>query len=70
MKFDFISGRVASVPETAGTRFEAQFFPEPIEKGVLRRARIRTLFTPREGDEAVVLKHVEQLARISPPLTA
>ena len=46
-----------------------RLFPERLEKGVIRRARARGLFVPRDGDEQAARECVQQLADADPPLT-
>ena len=49
------------------TRF--RLFTEPMEKGVIRRARIRGVFLPRAGDRDAAAQCYEQFSAEVPPLT-
>jgi hypothetical protein len=42
---------------------------ERLEKGVIRRSRIRAMFLPRKNDSAVAMNLYEQFAASPPPLT-
>ena len=46
-----------------------ELFPEFLEKGVIRKARIQSLFLPRSGDEALAVSACQALAAAAPPLT-
>ena len=47
-----------------------QLFGEPLEKGVIRRARLLALFMPRSGDTARVSEASAAFASSAPPLGA
>ena len=46
-----------------------ELFPEFLEKGVIRKGRIQSLFLPRSGDEDLAVAACETLAAAAPPLT-
>ena len=50
-------------------RLTSFLFPESLEKGVIRRARIRGLFLPRSGDEAAALAAYREFVDSPLPLT-
>jgi len=45
------------------------FFPQPLEKGVIHRARIRSLLLPRENDTELALACYRQMISERPSLT-
>ncbi len=64
---DFQGGRVQQTPEC--TRLAYELFPESLEKGVIRRGRIRSLFLPRQRDAQAAWDVYEDLCTGTPPLT-
>lgn len=46
-----------------------RLFAESLEKGVIRRARLRGLFFPRERDEVLALAAYQAFSSAEPPLT-
>jgi hypothetical protein len=61
---------IGNQPETpTAVQLSYQLFPEPIEKGVIRRARVRGLLLPRKDDVAVARDCYRQLLAAPPPLT-
>ncbi len=46
-----------------------QLFPDSLEKGVIRRARLQGVWLPREDDEALAMACHERLLAAAPPLT-
>jgi hypothetical protein len=64
---DFQGGRVKQTPDC--TRLAYELFPESLEKGVIRRGRIRSLFLPRQRDAEVAWDVFEDLRADKPPLT-
>jgi hypothetical protein len=51
-------------------RSSFQLFPERLEKGVIRRARLRGCFLPRNGDRTGAVTLYREFAASAPPLTA
>jgi hypothetical protein len=49
---DFHQAELSPLQRAAGCQLRYWLFPENLEKGVIRRARIRTWFVPRDGDAA------------------
>ena len=64
---DFQGGRVQQTPACARLTYE--LFPESLEKGVIRRGRIRSLFLPRQRDAETAWDVFENLCADKPPLT-
>ncbi len=50
-------------------RLTHHLFPEHLEKGVIRRGRIRSLFVPRDTDQQTAFEHYQTFATSPPPLT-
>ena len=68
---DFLSGQVGcSSPAGVGARSAVNLIGERMEKGVIRRARARTLFLPESGDEAAAVECYRRFAMSESPLTA
>lgn len=66
---DFVKADIyLNVP--GGTELRHDLFPESLEKGVIRRARLRSYWLARRGDEELAAKKYQQLIKSSPPLTA
>ncbi len=60
----------AHIARTSGSpRLTYELFPESLEKGVIRRGRIRSLFLPREHDAQAAWDVYENLCADKPPLT-
>ena len=59
------------ITRLAGDRVELRFqlFPERLEKGVIRRGRIRGLFLPRSEDIAAAARLYAEFLQSPPPLT-
>ncbi|MBX7168362.1 MAG: hypothetical protein K1X74_18650 [Pirellulales bacterium] len=55
---------------TGGWVLQHRLFGERLEKGVIRRARVRGLFLPANLDARVVLSAYQAWADFAPPLTA
>jgi len=51
-------------------RVAHRLFAGPLEKGVIRRARIRGVFVPRDRDERIAAECFAAFARSEPPLEA
>jgi hypothetical protein len=64
---DYQGARVALTSGCA--RLTYQLFPESLEKGVIRRGRIRSLFLPRQHDAQAAWAVYEDLCADQPPLT-
>lgn len=64
---DFHGARVEQTPECARLAYE--LFPESLEKGVIRRGRIRSLFLTREQDAEAAWDVYEDFCADKPPLT-
>ncbi len=60
-----------SAGDGASGSFESRYplFCEPLEKGVIRRSRVRGLFLPRHDDTLAALALYRQFAESEPPLT-
>ena len=56
-------------PGDETTRIAFELFRPGLEKGVIRRARLRLAFLPREGDEQLASECYASLATAPPPLT-
>lgn len=68
---DYELDELVSAADSAGTLVHThRLFAEQLEKGVIRRARIRGVWMPRDGDEQAALAAYEQLCQAPPPLTA
>jgi len=65
---DFCSSHVVATRGLVRSTF--RLFEERLEKGVIRRGRLRGFFLPREGDGATALELFSQFAATPPPLTA
>jgi hypothetical protein len=50
--------------------WETELFPQHLEKGVIRRGRVWSVFLPREADCAASIACYEAFAASPPPLTA
>ena len=66
---DFVAAQV-QVSESRPPLLSATLFPESLEKGVIRRARISGWFLPAENDLAVAVKLAKQFVNEPLPLTA
>lgn len=68
---DFCRDRLTTIGEGDSQRVELthELFPERLEKGVIRRARVRALFVSRDGDQQAVADGYRQFADEEPPLT-
>lgn len=64
---DFLGASVVS--DDGARHLTYQMFPEDLEKGVIRRGRIRAFFLPTEGDVAAVWDAYTELCAEEPPLT-
>ncbi len=53
-----------------GVELLYQLFPDSLEKGVIRRARIQAFWLPRSGDEKLACERYNQLVSSAPRLTA
>jgi len=60
---------VAPTGGTGATRLNCHLFRERLEKGVIRRARVRAVFLPREDDQPAALRCYNDLLAASPRLT-
>jgi hypothetical protein len=65
---DFVRADVSA--DNSGVRLKTELFPESLEKGVIRRARMRALFIARSADEAVAAGLWCDFSTAAPPLTA
>ena len=61
-------GATASVSDDGGG-VQYHLIPEFLEKGVIRMARIQSLFVPRADDEKLAEQAQELFAAAAPPLT-
>jgi hypothetical protein len=67
---DFSTARFSIESEAAHRlRLANRLFPESLEKGVIRRGRLRGLFLARSEDEAAALTAFRAFAASPPPLT-
>lgn len=64
---DFQGARLTQT--SAGVQLTYELFPESLEKGVIRRGRIRSLFLPRQNDAESAWQVYEDLCADRPPLT-
>jgi hypothetical protein len=55
--------------QTAKAVLHSELFPESLEKGVIRRARLRGLFVPRADDLVTASQLFAEFAASPPPLT-
>jgi len=60
---------VACGDPQASWRLRHRLFPEPLEKGVILRARVRGLFCPRDGDQRMAAESYAAFAGSDPPLS-
>jgi hypothetical protein len=62
---------VSPAPESGARslRLVHHLFPESLEKGVIRRGRVRGWFLPREGDADAAAERYRQWLAEPPPLT-
>jgi hypothetical protein len=58
---DFAGVQIASADGLVTLRW--RLFPEPLEKGVIRRGRVRGYVLPRKDDEAAAQKLVDEFAK-------
>jgi hypothetical protein len=65
---DFVSAALRG--QAGRTELQWQFFPESLEKGVIRRARLRCLFIGREGDVAWAADCYRDFVASPTPLTS
>jgi len=65
---DYIGGRVTAGEASIELVFD--LFPESLEKGVIRRARVRGCWVPRDGDREHIRQAYEQFVAAPLPLTA
>jgi hypothetical protein len=66
---DFITAEVAKQADR-GIRSAFRLFDERLEKGVIRRARLRGVFVPRESDQQDAVESYHHFVRSAVPLTA
>jgi hypothetical protein len=59
----------AEIGDEDGPYVRYELAPEPLEKGVIRKARVRGVFMPRENDHAIAVAAYKDLAAAAPPLT-
>ena len=64
---DFQGATAKATDAEVEIRYE--LFPEFLEKGVIRKGRIQSLFLPRAGDEELAVAASQALAAAAPPLT-
>jgi hypothetical protein len=64
---DFVSARIW--PDAKPWNLESELFPDSLEKGVIRRARIAGWFMPAENDLQVAVELARQFVAEPPPLT-
>lgn len=64
---DFLGARVTFKDDACQLAY--RMFPESLEKGVIRRGRIRGWFLPTDGDVDAAFKAYQQLQAEDPPLT-
>jgi hypothetical protein len=65
---DFVRADVSA--DNSGVKLRTELFPESLEKGVIRRARMRALIIARSADEAVAAGLWSDFTAAAPPLTA
>ena len=53
----------------SGIQIRYELFPEFLEKGVIRKARVQGVFLPRENDAELAIVAQKALASAAPPLT-
>jgi hypothetical protein len=53
-----------------GIRSAFRLFDERLEKGVIRQARLRGVFVPRQGDQQAAIECYHHFVRSAVPLTA
>jgi hypothetical protein len=67
---DFYQGTVALVDKTSAVcESRIRLFPDALEKGVIRCARVRGYFLPRANDLESAQVLFQEFARSQPPLT-
>lgn len=68
---DFSSGQIdCPTPDKGCAKSTMSVIGQPLEKGVIRRARSQALFVPAEGDEAAAIECYRRFAASALPLTA
>ncbi len=68
---DFVEARLDSPTEPAvAVRLRHRLFPEPLEKGVIRRARVCGVFLRRSDDAHIAADCYARFATAEPPLGA
>lgn len=67
---DFVASTLSEKDAESGVmRLAQRLFPEHLEKGVIRRGRIRGVFLPRAGDLPAAADCYRQFITSAPPLT-
>ncbi len=68
---DFQAAEICAIESPEGPLIELsyQLRCEHLEKGVIRRARLRGIFVPSDNDQALALECYRELVTASPPLT-
>lgn len=64
---DFLGATVTS--DVNGLQLSYELFPEDLEKGVIRKGRVRAIWLPRQNDEAIAWSIYRELVAQGPPLT-
>lgn len=68
---DLAEARIVLVDDTTrAARSCFRLFAERLEKGVIRRGRVRGLFVPRDGDTSLATLLYQEFIDSAPPLTA
>lgn len=67
---DFVSSTMRQVNEQHCTVISHELFPNSLEKGVIRRGRVRGIFVPREQDIDRAREHFREFAASKPVLSA
>jgi len=67
---DFCGSRLLFVDDGRNVELTTELFPEPLEKGVIRRVQLRGLILPQQSDQRLALSAYRQFVQADPVLTA
>lgn len=67
---DFVSSTIMQTEQQGIAQLSHELFPQSLEKGVIRRGRVRGIFVPRERDVECAREHFLEFADSKPVLSA
>jgi hypothetical protein len=67
---DFVSSTITQTEQQDIAQLSHELFPQSLEKGVIRRGRVRGIFVPRERDVECAREHFLEFADSKPVLSA